>query len=170
VKIQIAAIGGKARPEFETLAEMYRGRMGAYSDVETAFWRSEGALFEAAEKQRGRTASVMVLLDGRGKQMSSEQLAAWLGRQRDEGQQRLIFAVGPADGWSEAARAKASLLLSLGPMTLAHELARVVLCEQVYRAFTILAGHPYHRGLAVQADTALPPKPGAPEDRGRGRE
>ena len=57
-----------------------------------------------------------------------------------------MFAVGPADGWSEPSRARAAFTLSLGRMTLAHELARVVLLEQVYRAFTILKGHPYHTG------------------------
>lgn len=145
MKVVVAVIGGRARPEFEALAEMYLARMGAYAEVEAVAYRSEEAFSEAAERQRGRMVSVIVLLDGRGKQMSSEQLAAWLGRQRDEGQQRIVFAVGPADGWSDATRKKAGLLLSLGPMTLAHELARVVLCEQVYRAFTILAGHPYHR-------------------------
>ena len=69
-----------------------------------------------------------------------------MGRQRDQGQQSLFFAIGPADGWSEEARKRANLLLSLGPMTLPHELARVVLSEQIYRAFTILSGHPYHTG------------------------
>jgi 23S rRNA (pseudouridine1915-N3)-methyltransferase len=60
--------------------------------------------------------------------------------------QRLIFAVGPADGWSEKGCARANLLLSFGRITLPHQLARVVLAEQLYRAFTILAGHPYHSG------------------------
>lgn len=78
--------------------------------------------------------------------MSSEGFASWLGARRDEGVQHLVFAVGPASGWSEAARGQAHLLLSLGPMTLAHALARAVLAEQLYRAFTILAGHPYHSG------------------------
>jgi 23S rRNA (pseudouridine1915-N3)-methyltransferase len=57
-----------------------------------------------------------------------------------------LFAVGPANGFSEEARQEANLLLSLGKMTVAHELARVVLLEQLYRAFTILKGHPYHLG------------------------
>jgi 23S rRNA (pseudouridine1915-N3)-methyltransferase len=57
-----------------------------------------------------------------------------------------VLAIGPADGWSAEARQRADLLLSLGRMTLPHQLARVVLAEQVYRAFTILAGHPYHSG------------------------
>ena len=87
-----------------------------------------------------------VLLDSRGKQMSSEAFAEWLGARRDEGSQHIVFAVGPASGWSEAARKRARLLLSLGPMTLAHALARLMMAEQLYRAFTILTGHPYHAG------------------------
>jgi 23S rRNA (pseudouridine1915-N3)-methyltransferase len=87
-----------------------------------------------------------VMLDSRGKQLSSEDLAEFIRDHRDRGTQELIFAIGPADGWSETARKHAGLLLSLGKMTLPHELARVVLAEQLYRAFTILAGHPYHSG------------------------
>jgi len=78
--------------------------------------------------------------------MTSEALAGWIGTRRDEGTQHMVFAVGPADGWSDAARKRAQLLLSLGPMTLAHSLARVVIAEQIYRAYTILSGHPYHSG------------------------
>ena len=77
---------------------------------------------------------------------SSEQFAAWIGSQRDAGQQQIVFAIGPADGWSESARSRAALLLSFGRMTLPPELMRPVLAEQIYRAFTILAGHPYHSG------------------------
>jgi 23S rRNA (pseudouridine1915-N3)-methyltransferase len=97
-------------------------------------------------RQQGRTPLVAVLLDSRGKQMSSEVFAAWLGTRRDEGAQHIVFAIGPASGWSDAARGQAKLLLSLGPMTLAHALARLVAAEQLYRAFTILTGHPYHGG------------------------
>jgi 23S rRNA (pseudouridine1915-N3)-methyltransferase len=86
------------------------------------------------------------LLDSKGKQLSSEDLAAFLRDHQDRGTQELIFAIGPADGWSDVARQRASTTLSLGKMTLPHELARVVLLEQLYRGFTILAGHPYHSG------------------------
>jgi 23S rRNA (pseudouridine1915-N3)-methyltransferase len=98
------------------------------------------------DRQRARTAPVAVLLDSRGKQMTSEVFAAWLGTRRDEGAQHIVFAIGPANGWSELTRKRAQLLLSLGPMTLAHSLARMVMAEQLYRAFTILTGHPYHAG------------------------
>jgi 23S rRNA (pseudouridine1915-N3)-methyltransferase len=124
---------------------MYLGRLPQYCPAEARVYRSEAAFWEAVAKLRGRTAPVVVLLDGGGKVFSSEDFADWVGRQRDGGVQQLLFAVGPADGWTDAARAQAGLLLSLGKMTLPHELARVVLVEQVYRAFTILAGHPYHR-------------------------
>ena len=83
-------------------------------------------------------------MDSRGKSQSSEDFARWLAKSRDAGQQTMVFAIGPPDGWSDDARRQAQTLLSLGPMTLPHELARVVLAEQLYRAFTILAGHPYH--------------------------
>ncbi len=58
----------------------------------------------------------------------------------------IVFAIGPASGWSDGARKSAQTMLSLGPMTLPHEMARLVVAEQLYRAFTIVAGHPYHTG------------------------
>jgi 23S rRNA (pseudouridine1915-N3)-methyltransferase len=94
----------------------------------------------------GRTPAVAVLLDSRGRQMTSEAFASWLGGRRDQGAQHIVFAVGPASGWSEPSRLRANLLLSLGPMTMAHSLARLVMAEQLYRAFAILTGHPYHGG------------------------
>jgi 23S rRNA (pseudouridine1915-N3)-methyltransferase len=89
---------------------------------------------------------VLVALDSRGKQFSSEELAAFVQQHLERGTQELIFAIGPADGWTAAALARAQQTLSLGKITLPHELARVVLAEQIYRAFTILNNHPYHGG------------------------
>ncbi len=90
--------------------------------------------------------STLVLMDSQGKQYSSEEFARFLGDYQDRNSMPLVFAVGPADGFSEAVRTAAQHTISLGAMTLAHELARVVLLEQVYRAFTIMKGHPYHSG------------------------
>ena len=147
MKVVLASVGNRARRDaFDTLAELYLGRTQGYCDVETQVHRSEESLLEWVDRLRGRTAPVVALLDGRGKALSSEEWAAWIGQQRDAGQQWVVVAVGPADGWSDAARKQANLLVSLGPMTLPHELARVVASEQLYRAFTILAGHPYHSG------------------------
>ena len=86
------------------------------------------------------------MMDSRGKQFSSEELARFVGDYQDRNPALLVFAIGPADGFSDVARSAAQHTISLGRMTLAHELARVVLLEQVYRAFTILKGHPYHSG------------------------
>ena len=85
-------------------------------------------------------------MDSSGKQFSSEELAEIIRRHQDSNQSPAIFAIGPADGFSEQIRRQSDLVLSLGRMTLAHEVARVVLLEQLYRAFTILKGHPYHLG------------------------
>ena len=87
----------------------------------------------------------VVLLDERGKDLTSEEFAAVLGRWRDEGVREARFLIGAADGHGEAARNEADLLLAFGRATWPHLLARAMLAEQLYRATSILAGHPYHR-------------------------
>ena len=86
-----------------------------------------------------------VLLDEHGEQLTSEQFAALLGKWRDEGVREARFVIGAADGHGAAARDKADLLLGFGTATWPHLLARAMLAEQLYRATSILAGHPYHR-------------------------
>ena len=86
-----------------------------------------------------------VLLDERGKAMSSQQLAAILEQWRDTGTREARFVLGAADGHSDAERAGSDLLFAFGPATWPHLLARAMLMEQLYRATSILAGHPYHR-------------------------
>jgi 23S rRNA (pseudouridine1915-N3)-methyltransferase len=87
---------------------------------------------------------VLVAMDERGKTMPSVDFAKWLGRQHDDSRD-VVFAIGGDEGLSDEVRSKAKLVLSLSPMTLPHRLARLVLVEQVYRAFTILKGEPYHK-------------------------
>lgn len=146
--ITIAHVGARLAKgdPFELLTQSYLERISGFAKCESEAFRTETALLEWFDKRQGRTPVVAVLLDSRGKQMSSEAFAAWYGARRDDGAQHLVFAIGPANGWTDAARARSQLLLSLGPMTLAHALARLVVAEQVYRACTILAGHPYHTG------------------------
>jgi 23S rRNA (pseudouridine1915-N3)-methyltransferase len=86
-----------------------------------------------------------VLLDERGRDLSSEEFAAQLGTWRDHGVRETRFLIGAADGHDDAARADADLLIAFGRATWPHLLARAMLAEQLYRATTILAGHPYHR-------------------------
>ena len=88
---------------------------------------------------------VTVVLDERGEALSSMQLAKTLERWRDGGKREARFLIGAADGHDEAQRASADLLLSFGPATWPHLLVRAMLAEQLFRATSILAGHPYHR-------------------------
>ena len=89
--------------------------------------------------------AAVVALDGRGRNLTSEAFADQLGRWRDEGTRAVAFLIGGPDGLGPAVRERASLVLSLGSMTWPHMLVRAMLAEQLYRATTILAGHPYHR-------------------------
>ena len=128
------------------LTSDYLKRLARYIPVDTAELPNEASLFRQLDKSSGRIAPFLILLDSRGKRLSSEELAQLLEIHQSRGTQQLLFAVGGADGFSPEARKAASLQLSLGKMTLPHELARVILLEQLYRAFTILKGHPYHCG------------------------
>jgi 23S rRNA (pseudouridine1915-N3)-methyltransferase len=99
----------------------------------------------AALLKLAREADYLIVLDERGKSLTSETFASTLAKVRDGGSKAAAILLGGPDGLSDAVRKAAALQLSLGAMTLPHGLARVVLAEQLYRAATILAGHPYHR-------------------------
>jgi 23S rRNA (pseudouridine1915-N3)-methyltransferase len=150
VKLILAAISptrSRAKSDAAaTLAADYLARAARYIPCESQHFSSEADLLSALDRNPTRTTPVLILLDSRGKLLSSEEFATHLGRLRDSGTQSLILAIGPADGWTDAARDRASLIVSLGRITLPHELARAVLAEQIYRALTILANHPYHSG------------------------
>ena len=136
----------RARDSLDAVVHQYLERCTLFAHCHTEVFKTESGLLDWLGRQQGRTPPFAVLLDSRGKHFDSESFAAWIGARRDEGLQHLVFAIGPADGWSEVARRRAQLLLSLGPMTMAHALARLVVAEQIYRAVTILSGHPYHGG------------------------
>ena len=149
MKIRLVSITKRKSASKEScvdeLTAEYVKRTARYSAIEAVEYSSEEALLKSLERP-GRTAPVLVALDSGGKQLSSEELAELLRQHMERGTQELVLAVGPADGWSGAAQARAQMTLSLGRITLPHELARVVLAEQIYRAFTILNHHPYHGG------------------------
>ncbi len=149
MKITVAAVAGHSRSSYKAtdcFAAEYVERASRYVPTDLQLFDSEAACLESIDRSQGRIAAYLVLLDSRGQLLTSKEFAERLGTLRDSGTQRVVLAVGPADGWSLAARERANLLFSLGRITLPHQLARVVLAEQVYRAFTILAGHPYHCG------------------------
>lgn len=146
MKLKIAWIGKTKSPAIESLTKEYLERISRYVDSHGLALADESALLKLCDKVRSRPAHTLVLFDMRGKQLSSEDFAEFVRNHQDRNPQPLVLAIGPANGFSDEARRSASAILSLGKMTLAHELARVVLLEQVYRALTILRGHPYHTG------------------------
>lgn len=89
--------------------------------------------------------AALILLDARGRDLSSADFAALIGRLRDEGRRDLAFAIGGPDGHDPSLRGAGELTLSLGRLTWPHQMIRAMLLEQLYRAATILSGHPYHR-------------------------
>jgi 23S rRNA (pseudouridine1915-N3)-methyltransferase len=159
MEIQIATLGRRTTRKHapaEELFDFYWKRIGHYCRCRAENYVTEEKFFAGVLSRAGRgthfsrsgSDPLLILLDSRGRTFSTEQFAEWFQRQRDQSIQRLVFAVGPANGWSQEARERAGLLFSLGPMTLPHELAAVVLAEQIYRALTIIEGHPYHLGHA----------------------
>lgn len=146
MKLKIAWIGKSKDTAIQSLTDEYLKRLGYYADTEAVVLKDEGALLKLCSREVRGTKPALVLLDSRGKQFSSEEFAKFLGEHQDRNPVPLLFAVGPASGFSEEARQSSAMSFSLGKMTLSHELARVVLLEQLYRAFTILKGHPYHLG------------------------
>ncbi|SKA20436.1 23S rRNA (pseudouridine(1915)-N(3))-methyltransferase RlmH [Consotaella salsifontis] len=159
MKLTIAAVGRmKSGPERE-LAERYLARLkktgGAVAlDYAGLVELPEGRGGTADERKRDEAArlaaavgesAVVIALDERGKTLSSEEFASDLAGRRDAGARDLALLIGGPDGLADSLRQRADLTLSFGRMTLPHQLVRVVLAEQLYRAVTILSGHPYHR-------------------------
>ncbi|MBP1851977.1 23S rRNA (pseudouridine(1915)-N(3))-methyltransferase RlmH [Rhizobium halophytocola] len=159
MRIGISAVGKlKAGPEKELAARyldrfakagpaigLELGRLGELSEsragnVETRK-REEAGLLEKTLPD----GAVLVCLDERGKALDSADFAATIGDWRDQGIRDVVFVIGGADGLDSALRDRASLTLNLGRLTWPHQLVRILIAEQLYRAVTILSGHPYHR-------------------------
>lgn len=141
MRIQLLFLGKTRRPEIRALVDDYVSRIRRYAEVEVHELRPESA---ASLKRLDTSANgAVVLLDAAGKKLSSEQFAEWLRTCRDRGERELVFLCGAAEGFPEPLAKRASLRISLSPLTFSHELARVMLAEQIYRAFAILSGHPY---------------------------
>ena len=140
MKIRLLMLGKTRRPELRAVLDDYVKRISRYSPIEVAEVRDEAA---ARKKLDADRAATIVLLDAGGKILNSEEFAKWLGELRDRGTRELHFLCGDADGFPPAVRQRAQQKISLGAMTFSHELARVMLAEQLYRAFAILSGSPY---------------------------
>lgn len=141
MKIRLILLGKMRREETRVLFEDYASRIRRYADLEISELRDAGPA--AMRKLKIEPGSAVVLLDARGKQFESREFAEWLEERRDHGTRELVFLCGDAGGFPEELRARAREKLSLSTLTLPHEFARVILAEQIYRGFAILAGHPY---------------------------
>lgn len=152
MRIRINAVGRAKRDPTDALFKEYVKRLPWQTDLKEI--EARGKL--GASERRSRECTMLVdalpsegltvALDSRGKPLSSEKLAARLSDWQDSGVQYLAFLIGGADGLDDNVLKRADTVLSLGEMTWPHMLVRVMLAEQLYRASTIISGHPYHRG------------------------
>jgi 23S rRNA (pseudouridine1915-N3)-methyltransferase len=140
VKIRLLMLGKTRRPEIRTVLEDYVKRIGHHSPIEITEVRDGEAVAKKLDFDRAAT---VMLLDANGKRFSSEAFANWIGDQRDRGIRELVFVCGDADGFPAVLLERKHPKFSLSEMTYSHELARLMLAEQIYRAFAILAGSPY---------------------------
>ena len=142
MRLLLLMLGKTRRPEMRAALEDYVKRISHQTPIEAVEVRDVSAALKRLDADRAATT---VLLDAGGKTFSSEALAKWLGEHRERGTRQIIFLCGDANGFPDELRARAQINLSLSAMTFSHELARVMLAEQLYRAFAILSGSPYAR-------------------------
>jgi len=140
MRIGLLMLGKTRRAELRAVLEEYVKRIGRSWPTEVTEVRDGEAALKKLHVDRAVTA---VLLDAAGKAYDSVAFAKWLGEQRDRGTREIIFVCGDADGFPELVRERVKQRVSLSPMTFSHELARVMLAEQIYRAVAILSGSPY---------------------------
>jgi len=156
MRLTIAAVGRLGRGPEHDLVSDYLARAGqtgralALGPVAVTEIDERKARDPAAQAARLAAAipdgAPVVALDERGETLGSPAFAALLAGYRDAGRAETVFLIGGADGLEASLRARAGRVLSLGPMVWPHRLVRVMLAEQIYRAVSILAGTPYHRG------------------------
>jgi 23S rRNA (pseudouridine1915-N3)-methyltransferase len=159
MRVHVFAVGRlKAGPERELSARYLDRFAKAGPAIGLEYGRllevPEGRSADAPGRKRDESAALtkaipdgarLALLDERGKAINSEDFANLLGKWRDAGTRDAVVMIGGADGHDDALREKAEAVISFGRMTWPHQLVRIMAAEQIYRAVTILAGHPYHR-------------------------
>lgn len=151
MKLTVYSVGKDRSGLFLPGVEEYAKRLGHHATVKLVELPESRASGPRAKEEEGEALlerlgpkDSLIALDERGKSLTSVAFAKWVGERRDQGRD-LALVIGGDEGLSDAVRAKAQLVLSLSAMTLPHRLARLVLLEQLYRAFTILRGEPYHK-------------------------
>lgn len=134
-------VGKTRRPEIRALLDDYAARIGRFAEAQFTELREDSAA--SLRKLTIDPGATVVLLDDAGRSQTSAQFARWLRDARDRGAREIVFLCGGAEGFPENLCRRATQKLSLSSLTFSHELARVMLAEQIYRAFAIVAGHPY---------------------------
>ncbi|MBT3182298.1 MAG: 23S rRNA (pseudouridine(1915)-N(3))-methyltransferase RlmH [Deltaproteobacteria bacterium] len=140
MKIKVITVGKIRSRPLQELAQDYFGRLSHYYPAEIVSVKDDG---RAIQKLEG--SDILVVLDERGQQKGSVELSEYLSSHSMRGTKNLVFFIGGEDGVGVEMKKRANITLSLSMMTLPHELAQVVLLEQLYRACSILRGEPYHR-------------------------
>ncbi|HVM75823.1 MAG TPA: 23S rRNA (pseudouridine(1915)-N(3))-methyltransferase RlmH [Candidatus Saccharimonadales bacterium] len=140
MKIRLLMLGKTRGAEAGAMLAEYVKRIGRACPIEVTEVRDGEAALKKLDTDRAATA---LLLDAGGKTYDSMAFAKWIGETRDRGTREVIFVCGNADGFPEELRERVKQKISLSAMTYSHELARVMLAEQIYRAFAILSGSPY---------------------------
>jgi len=141
MKIRLVMLGKTRREEIRVLFDDYVKRIGRYAEIAVTEIREASPA--ALRKLKMEPGATLVLVDAGGNQFTSQQFARWLGGLRDHAAREIVFLCGDAEGFPIQLRSLATQRISLSSFTMPHEFARVVLAEQIYRAFAILAGHPY---------------------------
>jgi 23S rRNA (pseudouridine1915-N3)-methyltransferase len=151
VKLTVLSVGKDRSGLFAPGVEEYAGRLQHYARTELIQLPESRATGDKAKAEEGEALlkklspkDVVVALDERGKELSTLEFAEWIGKQQ-QASRDLGFLIGGDEGLSQEVRSKAGLVLCLSRFTLPHRLARLVLMEQLYRAFTVLKGEAYHR-------------------------
>ena len=151
MRITILAVGRLKRGPEQDLFETYKGRLPWSIDLKEI---DERRIHDHTKRRRQEAAkltaaippgAITVALDERGTALSSQKFAATMDEWRSAGRQTIAFLIGGADGLDRQLTERADLVMALGPMTWPHQMVRAMLAEQIYRAYTILTGHPYHR-------------------------
>lgn len=141
MKISIFAIGKVKSEEVCSLVNEYSKRMKRFAPFEILCFRDEEKVFSNIDRL-----DFLVVLDEHGKNLTSEELAKFISNHQMNGTKKIVFFIGGENGVGAAIKKRANLTLSLSKMTFPHEFVQVIISEQVYRAYTILSGGPYHRG------------------------
>ena len=140
MKLKVMTIGKMKKGPHQAIATDYMGRLGHYLPFEMIVVKDEVTLLKSIQ-----STDYLVICDERGEEFISTEFASFVEERQVRSTKSLIFALGPAEGWSEHARAKGKRILSLSRFTMQHDLAAIVLFEQLYRACMIIRGEPYHK-------------------------